>query len=65
MMNRLRDNLKNFWKRSRMTEYECFLHDATDIADLEHRMKYGFRYKNYATPLDNISNSNLFYVRGF
>jgi hypothetical protein len=66
MMTYLKTKLKNLWARSRMTEYEVFLSQAVDLADLEHRMKYGYNRKFTAESYsDNIKTNPLFYTRGF
>ena len=57
--------IKNFFKRSSMTEFEVYLSQATDIVDLENRMKYGYRNRNFNTQYDSIKSNSLFYVRGF
>lgn len=64
MIQCLRTKFKNFWERSKMTEYEVFLSQAVDLADLENRMKYGYR-RNFTPYYDDIRTTNLFYVRGF
>ena len=64
MIKRIKNKLKSFWERSRMTNYEYYLSQSVDLADLENRMKHGYQ-KSFAPYYDEINHSTLFYVRGF
>lgn len=64
MIQRIKNKLKSFWTRSRMTDYEVYLSQSVDLADLENRMKHG-NQKSFAPYYDTVSSSKaLFYVRG-
>ena len=64
MIKRIKNKLKSFWERSRMTNYEYYLSQSVDLADLENRMKHGYQ-KSFAPYYDGINHITLFYVRGF
>lgn len=64
MIQRLKTKLKNFWDRSKMTDYEVYLSQSVDLADLENRMKHGSQ-KSFAPYYDTVSHRNLFFVRGY
>ena len=64
MIQRLKTKLINFWARNRMNEYEVYLSQSVDLADLENRMKHGYK-KSFAPYYDTVNNRNLFYVRGY
>lgn len=54
-------------ERSTMNEYDRYLHSATDLVDLEQRMRYA--YQGWGRrPEDwhsNLGVKNLIYVRGY
>ena len=53
-------------KKAHMSPYERYLNNATDIADLENRIKYGPHGFRIMTndPMSMRTNS-LYYTRGF
>ena len=63
MIRRIKTKLKCFWTRSKMTDYELYLSQSVDLADLENRMKHGYQ-KSFAPYYDTVSSRALFYVRG-
>lgn len=58
MIRRLKTKLRDFCQYLRMTEYERFLSQSTDMVDLEYRMKYGSRPKNHML-------NDFYHMRGF
>ena len=49
MMKCLKTKVSKFIQRQKMTAWEQYLSESTDLADLENRMKYGFRNRSLTT----------------
>jgi hypothetical protein len=64
MMKCLKTKLSKFFHRQKMSAWEQYLSEATDLVDLENRMKYGFRNKNFANMYDNYRNKAIWFVGG-
>jgi len=64
MMKCLKTKLSKFFHRQKMSAWEQYLSEATDLVDLENRMKYGFPNKNFANMYDNYRNKAIWFVGG-
>lgn len=65
-MTKILNKIKKLFKRNKMTDFERYLSEAVDVADLENRMKYGYKNKNFnSTSIESVRSNSLFYVRGF
>jgi len=66
MLRKTITKFKEIMKKVHMSPYEKYLNDATDLADLENRIKYGPRGFRIMTndPMSMRTNS-LYYTRGF
>lgn len=64
MMKCLKTKLSKFFHRQKMSAWEQYLSEATDLVDLENRMKYGFPNKNFANMHDNYRNKAIWFVGG-
>jgi len=64
MLKHLIAKIKESFRKSRMTEYERYLSQAVDLADLEHRMKYG-RNMSTLNVQEQVRTNLLYLTRGF
>ena len=47
MFNTIVNKLSSFYRNLSMSSYERYLSEATDVADLERRIQYGYRPEKY------------------